>query len=512
MSQKKSLTTEQSQALKYHSEVMSALYERMQSRGESLHEGQIRLAKDILVEGKRVVQAQWGRKAGKTLCSCYIAWCYALLNPNKQVWIICPQRKQGKDIYWVSKRLQSFGPSDYVEQEKESEVTLQFKNGSIIRVDGCENYNALRGINPDLVIYDEFQDHSKEFHVEVMAPNLVAKGAALVVIGTPPKRDCYYVEFRKRLLEEIEEGDTTRAYYEFPSFINPSLDKQELEKIHQRMIKAGDENIWLREHMAQLIFGGEGAVFSPWNRIKHIRKHEILMSAIEKDKDKLKWYTIFDPGSSTCFAVLFIAYNSYTSQIFILDEIYETNSRNTDSLSIWKRSIQKEKELFPNRAPRTFKRIYDEAAPWFHINLQKYFRNDPEFYMSPCEKNKIRGYSSKEADCSLIKQIMATDNAFFVSDRCEKFKWEVENYVLSEDGDYPKDHDHLCPDCLTYFLKSAGYKFVEEVPDQEALASETTVTLFGKKKMQRVKDLSEWSDNVLDDSLFVDNVYDEYIN
>lgn len=510
---KQTLTPEQSARLKDHAEKMTGIYKCMAARGEHLHKGQVRVAKDLFQEGKKVIQSQWGRSCGKTLTSCYVAWVFALLNPESIVYIITPERKQGKDIYWLSGRIQNFGPKEYLVSEKinVTDLTIQFKNGSIIKIDGCENYEAHRGVKPHLVIYDEFQHHSKEFHLEVMQPNLTAKKASLVVFGTPPKRDCYYVTFRKQLLEEIKDGDTSRSYYEFPSHLNPSLDKVELEKIRVRLIKSGEEKIWLREYMAQLIFGGEGAVFSPWSREKHLRAHKVLMAALEKDMGKLRWFTVFDPGNMTCFAVLFAAYNAYTSQLYILDEIYETNSRNTDAVSMFKRSVAKEKELYPNRPPRTFHRIYDEAALWFYVNLAKYYRNDPEFHMNPCQKNKMKGQSSKEADCSLIKQVMGSDNTFYVSDRCEKFVWETENYVVDENGNYPKDHDHLIPDCTTYLLKGANYKFVEEVPEDETLRSQSVISAFGNKKMQKLSDHSEWSDNIVEDSLWVDNLYDEYL-
>jgi hypothetical protein len=507
---KTTLNSSQIAAIKRHAEVMNGIYDAMAKRGEVLHDGQVRVAKDIFVDRKRVVQAQWGRKAGKTLCACFIAWAYALLNDNAEVWIICPQRKQGKDIYWVSGRLQNFGPQEFVEQHKESEITVQFKNGSLIRIDGCENYPALRGINPSLVIYDEFQDHSKEFHVEVMAPNLIAKKAALVVIGTPPKRETYYVEFRNQLLQEIKDGDTTRSYYEFPSEINPSLDKVELEKTRVRLYKAGDEKIWLREHMAQLIYGGEGAVFSPWSRERHIRHHKVLTASIEKDRKGMKWYTVFDPGSSTCFAVLFAAYNQYTSQLFLLDEIYETNQRCTDCGSIWNRAMAKEKELYPGAEPHSFHRVYDEAAEWFHVNIQKMY---PQNCLTPCVKNKQHGYSSKEADCSLIKQIMSGDNTFFVSDRCAKFAWEVENYVLDDNGNYPKDHDHLL-DSLTYLLKACNYKFIEAAAPTEGINGTYVKGIYGNMRMRQGVEPAEAMDNVVDDSLWIDghDIYSEYIN
>ena len=482
----------------------------MKMRGESLHPGQVRVAKDLFVSGKRVVMSQWGRSGGKTFLICFLAWVYAKLNPGAQILIVCPQRKQGKDIYWASGRMQNFGPESWIDIAKDSEIRLCFKNGSVVTIDGCENYKALRGLKPNLVFYDEFQDHSREFHLEVMAPNLTAKKASLFIFGTPPPKDCYYVEFHKQLMVEIEEGDDTRAYYEFPSEINPTLDKTELEKVKARLIRAGDEKIWLREYEGKLIFGGEGAIFSHFSRAKHVKSHKVLLSVLERDQKSLKWFSVFDPGSTTCFAVLFAAYNPYTSQLFILDEIYETNWRNTDAVGMFKRTVEKEKELYPLHPAKTWKRIYDEAASWFYINTHKFYRGDPNFYMSPCEKNKEKGFSSKERDCSLIKQIFASDNVIFVSDRCKKFPWEIENYVLDEDGDYPKDHDHLL-DCLTYLLKACNFKFIDDVPADEALAAlNRDNPQAAPKKLQKLRDNSEWSDNVLDDSLSVINVWDEY--
>ena len=428
----------------YHEQVMRAVYAKMAERGEFLHSGQVQLARSIFTEKKRVVQSQWGRSSGKTYCACFIAWVFALLNPNSQILIICPQRKQAKDIYWASNRLQKFGPEQYVQTFKESELRIIFKNGSVIALDGCENYEAQRGVKPHLVIYDEFQHHSKEFHLEVMQPNLTAKKANLVVLGTPPRADCYYVKFRKELLEEIQSGDTSRAYFEFPSDINPSLDKHELDKTRDRLIKSGDEKIWLREYQAKLIWGGEGAVFSPWDRKKHMKSHDVLESVVRRDERNLHWYTLLDPGNMSCFAVLFAAYNPYTSQIFYLDEIYETNPRNTDAKTIWEKILAKEQNLYPYHPVKTFRRIYDQAGSWFPINVKKMF---PDSYMTPCEKTRIAHYNSREADTSLVKQVMATDNAFNVSYRCANFMWEIENYVVDEKGEFPRHNDHLI-DCL----------------------------------------------------------------
>ena len=194
----------------------------------------------------------------------------------------------------------------------------------------------------------------------------------------------------------------------------------------------------------------------------------------------------------------------------MLDEIYETNPRNTDALSIWRRAIEVEKELYPHHPTRTFRRIYDESAPWFPNNLSKFYRNDPSFYMSPTAKNKLAKYYAREDECSLIKQIMGVENTFYVSDRCKKFQWEVENYVLDEKGDYPKDHDHLI-DSLIYLLKACNYKFIEDAPVMDIINSSTFKSHFGSKKLIALKDPSEWSDNVVEESLNV-SPYDDYFH
>lgn len=485
---------------------MNAVYAKMATRGEVLHQGQIQLAKAIFAEKKRVVQAQWGRSGGKTLSACFIAWVYALLNPGAQILIICPQRKQGKDIYWASQRIQRFGPEEYIDICKESELRIFFKNGSIITLDGCENYEAQRGVKPHLVIYDEFQHHSKEFHLEVMQPNLTAKNASLVVLGTPPRADCYYVKFRQELLDEIEAGDDSRDYFEFPSEVNPSLDKKELEKTRDRLIRSGDEKIWLREYMAKLIWGGEGAVFTPWDRKTHMRPHDVLMAIVGNNKEKLHWYSLLDPGNMSCFAVLFLAHNPLTSQIFLLDEIYETNPRNTDCKSIWERILRKEDNLYPFHPPKTYRRIYDQAASWFQINVKKMF---PDAYMTPCVKTRIQNYNSREADTSLIKQIMGEPNSFFVSERCANFMKEVEAYVVDEQGNFPRHNDHLI-DALIYGLKAMNFKFIEGVEKATEVRIHADLQVDKTVKLRNDIEPSEWADNVLDDALTLRSIYDEY--
>jgi hypothetical protein len=490
-----------------HAEIMRAVYHRINEiHKKPLHKGQIELAKAYFLRGLRVIQSQWGRNGGKTETALYIATVASLLTDNFITMIICPELKQGKKIYWQSNRLQGYPPPQYIEETSKTEASVLFKNKSIITVEGCENYDALRGVKPNLVIYDEFQNHSEQFHLEVMAPNLLGKDASLIIFGTPPKkRSAYYVKFREELQTQIKDGDLTRGYFEFPTSVNPTIDVDELKKIRKTLIDSNNEPIWYREYEGKLMFGGEDVVFPKWDPKVHVRTHQVLLSYLEHDRTKLKWYTICDPGTSTCFAVLFICYNPFTQQIFVLDEIYEKDRARTDSRQIWERIRKKEQELYPNSQLKDWRRIYDEAAAWFHNEIAAMHRGQM-LGLSPSQKNK----NDEEVDISRIKMAMAQPGAFVVSDRCYWLRWEIESYitVVDKNGDakYVETNQHLI-DCCKYFMQTSGWTLMEKADE---------ILHNGAEVMRlQTSSIENWADEAVQNSLFPGEYNDrisEYYN
>lgn len=487
---------EQAQAIHNHARIMAAINHHVNVvREQCLHDGQKKIAKAYFLEGKRIIQCQLGRNGGKTETILYIAWVHACLNPGSHIYIICPERKQAKEIYWASDRLRKYGPEEFIAFPKESELRLEFKNGSFICTEGCENAPALRGIKPHLVFYDEFQDHTQEFDLEVMRPNLIAKRSSLIVMGTPPKAYCYYVKFRERLLDAIQRGDKTRFYLELPTECNPAIDKVELLKIKDEHIRNKEEFIWLREYEGKLIFGGEQAVFP----IFHAKRKEIVRDAgliktlYERDRSKLEWHAVFDPGTTTCFAVLFAAINPYTSQIFVLDEIYETNRTKNSVGEIWPRVEAIIAKHYPFQAE--WRLTCDEAEAWF-INevAQRY-----GVAISPTHKSS----RDKDKDLSIIKDAMATGK-LLIPDHSEKLIWEIENYATDEEGNLPKKHDHLVDD-LRYLIAASAYNINEEVDEerQEELATDYALPRHRSLMQDYVehRQQSDWTLGVETDSL-----------
>lgn len=479
-----------SDTLKKNAEIMRNVYDRINNvHKKPLHSGQIQIAKDYFNHGKKIIMSQWGRSGGKTETALYIACVACLLNPNFLVYIITPERKQGKEIYWAPKRLQNYPPPQYVESDKDSEVRLTFKNGSFICVDGCENYNAHRGLKPNLVIYDEFQNHNREFHLEVMAPNLLAKLSSLVIFGTPPKqRSAFYVEFREQLLTQIKKKDPTRAYYQFKSEVNPTLDRDELAKTKKELYDSGNEVIWLREYEGVLAFGGEDVVFPKWAPIDHVRAHNVVLSFLEKDKHKLKWYTICDPGTSTCFAVLFAAYNPGTQQLFILDEIYEKDRKRTHTSLIWERIRTKEQELNPLGDEKSWHRVYDEQAAWFGREIAANYHVG----LIPTQKHEAR----EDQGIARLKMLMAHPAALTVSDRCYWLRWEIESYITDENGGYIDRNNHAL-DCFRYLLQACNWKMLEKADEDLIYRLRDHIP----QKTQKV-DVEDWADNIVEGSLY----------
>lgn len=433
---------------------LNALHTRMRDvLNITLHAGQVQMAKAYFVDRKKIIMSQWGRNAGKTAADLYIANRAAIIYPNFEIYIILPEKEQAEDVYWEPKRLQTFAPPEYVTEISQSNLTVKFDTGSTIALHGAKNVDSLRGTKPHLVFYDESQGHSSEFHKEVMAPNLLGKNSALILTGTPPKvKDCFYYSFKEEVLEDIKNGDTSVAYFEFPTSINPIIDKNQLEKMRLRLVKSGDISIWMREYLGKDCFVGRDSVFPTFSLVDHVKPRVFIQGLIEGDIDKLKWITVADPATTGVFAVLFAAYNPATNQLFILDEIWENDRRLTDSHTMWKRIREKEKALYNGK----WQRVYDESAVWFANEVSNNFKHEsPNWRPTRKRKDKVEDGISK------IKQLQNTENSYFVASECVKFIWETENYVTDEEGYLPKNNDDLM-DVQRYLVDALDVRSAEK--------------------------------------------------
>lgn len=429
------------------------------------HDGQVELIRSVFNDGKTDVWAQCGRSWGKSHSARYIAIRFALFRPNSACYIVAPERKQAHEIHWVNpdNNIINTIPRELLidgdEAINKSELRINFRNGSFIKLDGSDNVSALRGYKPHLFVADEFQSWKPEAW-QTMEPNFIANKSTVVRIGTPPDRECYYTEQLAYFLKQELRGNPRMFFMKVPTESNPKLDKARLEELRLGFIERGEEAIWRREYMAEFVPGGASAVFGTlWDRGKTVKPHHAMLKALEKDTNQLKWFTIADPGTTSCFAVLLAAYNPYSAELFLLDEIYERDRNKTSSGQIWERIIEKQKQIAPLASWRHYA---DEAAAWFINEIAYNYR--------VCVNKTNKAVHSKESMISLFKDILLHERVR-VSDRCKMFMFEIENYVTDDKNRLPDKDDHLL-DCLFYLLSASNYRLVERLREPKEVVPE----------------------------------------
>lgn len=450
------------------------------------HTGQVPLGKALFYDGIKEIFVECGRNFGKTEFVAYALWRWARLNPRSESYYFGPLQKQAREILWESRRILDFGPRSWVENINETQMRITFTNGSFIKVDGSDNTESYRGVKPKngLIIYDEFKDFRPEFHV-AFEPNLAAHSCSLLILGTPPEG----TESQFFQVADEFKANPRKRYFNFPTSMNPHISKTWLSDKKAELYARGEGDIWEREYEAKRVRGGSNSIF-PMLKDAHKVPYEKLLFELKHDMRKLKWFISADPGTSTCFAVLFGAINPYSKKIYLVDEIYETDQQKTTTQKIGLRILQTKHSLRKRGAAsessdsfydETFTQVCDEAGAWFINEMLDQFNE----HFSPTQKHLNR----KEVGLSLIKDLLLKDK-LVMSDRCTKLFWEMANYIRDHQGRIPKERDHLI-DCLRYMLGSANYGLVEE---KEPIPEDKDDTFRGARISDDFHGLDEWGD------------------
>lgn len=416
----------------------------------------------------------------------YLLYRFALSNPNSSCYYIAPFQKQAKELVWANGRIQNFFlplvddvtglthaghnreeaykifeelEEKYGVKRNDSEMRIKFANGSFIKLDGADNHQAYRGINPHIIAYDEFKDHHPKFHTG-MDPNLATFDAPLIVVGTPPEGDEDNEE-QFVSLANYSSSASHGAYFNFPTYINPHISLTFLKRKKEELISRGEDDKWFREYMARRVKSGSRNIF-PMLEIpekkgihtKHVYTKEWIKNKFFKRKKDFDIFMGYDPASSSVFAILLVAINRYTKEILILDEIYETKKKDMSTGVIFPKSLKLLEEW--NIVQDDVRYIYDNAAAWFSNEVAYSYG----FQLEPCMKD----IKNKESRLSLIKDSLIR-GYFYASEECTKFLWEMENYRVDESGRIPKENDHAI-DTFRYILSNAYYNEVPmEMPD-----------------------------------------------
>ena len=116
------------------------------------------------------------------------AWCDS--SGNGRYGYVAPFRSQAKSIAWdYVKEFSAPVPGHVV---NEGELTVDFPNGSRIRLFGADNPDAMRGLYFDGVVLDEVADMKPEVWGAILRPELADRNGWACFIGTPKGMNLFY--------------------------------------------------------------------------------------------------------------------------------------------------------------------------------------------------------------------------------------------------------------------------------------------------------------------------------
>jgi len=451
----------------------------------------------------------------------YLLYRYALSFPNAACYFIAPFQKQARELIWANNRLQNFFmplvdpktkrthkghtilESHQIMEElnekygvkvNDSEMRIRFGNGSFIKLDGADNHQAYRGVNPHLIVYDEFKDHHPKFHTG-MEPNLATYEAPLIIVGTPCEGDEPNEKSFNSIADYAKLADD-QSYFQLPTAINPHISKKWLKDKRRELFAKGEDDKWYREYCALRVKAGQKSIFPMLDKETHTIPEKEMLSIYGKHRKDYDIYCGFDPASSSTFAVVLIAIHKYNKRILVLDEIYETDKAQMSTRPIW---IKTQKLLSKwNIREEDVRFIYDYAAAWFANEVADKFNVGLEPCYKDIGKNKEKRLSLIK-DCLLLKDCFLINRDTVRDDYTEGsgLFWEMQNYRVDDKGKIPKENDHAI-DCISgdsLIFTKRGFIRMDEVVVGDTVATNlgwdkvTDHWLVGSRPVMKVNEL-----------------------
>lgn len=239
--------------------------------------------KQIVSSPARFKIIRAGRRSGKTFMETENMAFKAISGKNRNVFYIAPNQIQARNIIWenLKKRLHGIGIAN--EQRLEMKVPTVDGGHSLIKVAGWENRENFRGQSAYHITFDEL-DTMKDFFIgwqEIFRPALIDTSGSAHFIGTPKKENP-----NLRRLEKEAVGDVHWEAFNFSSWDNPNLAREELEKAREEM----DGETYKQEIMAEYV-DNAGALF------KYTALVDMFSNTITKDPEKYLIIDIADDGS-----------------------------------------------------------------------------------------------------------------------------------------------------------------------------------------------------------------------
>jgi hypothetical protein len=216
----------------------------------------------------RWVVLVWHRRAGKTVWA-VIELILAAIQATKgdeRFGYICPFLKQSKEVAWpYVTRFCRVIPGVKV---NESELSVTFRHGPVIRLYGADHPDSLRGGYFDGVVLDEVGQMRRALWGEVIRPMLADRKGFAVFIGTPKGVNLFSETYFRAV------NDTTWFSDKKDCYQTDALDRDEIEAARREM----SPQQFAQEFLCDFFAAVEN-VLCPLERILEARQRDLKSDA-----------------------------------------------------------------------------------------------------------------------------------------------------------------------------------------------------------------------------------------
>lgn len=212
------------------------------------HRGQKRIHKSKA----RFKVVACGRRFGKTLMACNAIVKFALDHPNANCAWVAPWFRQSKVAYRFIRRAFAKSGTSIIIRKSDSDLRLEFANGSVIQFFSAENHNNIRSEGYHFIVIDEAGDALKDPNVwtESIRPALTDTNGIALIIGTPKGRNLFFQLFNRGDDPEYSEWESFHAR----TADNPFIPKAEVEAAKKEL----PDDAYQQEYEAEFLEEGAG--------------------------------------------------------------------------------------------------------------------------------------------------------------------------------------------------------------------------------------------------------------
>ena len=138
---------------------------------------------NLLEAPQRFKIAVWNRRSGKSKTALNQQISRTQLKKGIYYYVL-PTYRSAKQTIWDN-LIKEHLPLEIVDKKNDSELAVYYKNGSIQRFVGSEDYDKHRGINAIDVVFDEYSEQKEEIWTAVFQPILRENGGTATFVFTP---------------------------------------------------------------------------------------------------------------------------------------------------------------------------------------------------------------------------------------------------------------------------------------------------------------------------------------